>query len=1271
MEFPTELDEFLLCCVDEIGQDWEQISVEFLEVAASLDQELQEKALIAFSPAGLEARYQTLASTNGAGFVAPAIPPVTAAEESIAFQAPGRTGETGRGDIGPDAAGPLPSNFSIFNTQNASMLSAYETLKDRLPSADFHAEGESGSDSGHDELGHVDPKLMEKTNDIFGTSNLDKIFPPVIIGAEPNGVSGIFPSFDATLLSFGVNPKDIEGPLIDVPQEMRPAFDFLRTGNTACNVPRPEAMSPQKKELQQAQVIPSMERKSTNVTLYKGIPVHDENEEESQGDTSGADDFLFARNKMRSASEIALFKAMNEGTTLPAKPFDPPLRRPKKPKIVKTKVKAPPSRPSVEQFIAIPLEETSSVSSEDDCTQEQGETEDREDAVADAAEERTSFPPIPGPMDMEKYDAEELEDFKRQTEQRRQKLSSRLDQVGLLPRKEALQKAMEKMYPGQADYSGPGSDASRPAPKPATVEIPGLARRPETPVQERRGLEATLSTVESTLPEREEPQPVGQEQTENPLKEYLSGFYPIVHKRITFTPHIPSLPIKETKTAIFPWPQNFPTDDTVTSLSGLLQVAKGAQLCCEKDYIALAFEADEDLSIYQPHGLQCTPTSVFTQPLAFNAYEWGTHQQDTLTGDTCAIVVKELTAVRPLLSETYSKGLYLAGMRSLYPTKDNIGTSAHSHVIPHRRNLILAFRGPHCFEILRDLIGPNCPKLASKTDPASLNASFQTVVASPPMRSQADLAWAFGGRLPLLRESSTRTPVTSALGIFPVQPIAFAICARMRWKETLDIIRRFVDFGGSITAINSLEQRHETLGSSRSVMQIHALREGGMRFTDGLNLPGIMLKPSPNLGLHIRRPPEDKPWPIMTMEKMASSSYVSHAHQFMPEMCIICLTLLAGQKESLHEVFEHLPNVDTKIFAGRRLEMTSIRVVDMERLRQVSPGYPWCFSSTSSNTVVPNTGLVAMVAIRGYNAIERCRGWCERDCRSVVAGASSRLLYVTKTMDEAFDVYHTFFFKNESFPILLGDNTIPTAALAEGLSGAAADGAGAAGGFEDIYSISRFHTQLFPSNLEQKAVAFIFPPLIANVSRALRCLEHNEFSLVAAARLQILSDEEKALLLEQEMRDGFLFPGEEEAVDKPCVRLVVQRVSAVHKLTELLAHGDPKENAKQCRFSLRRGDRVNCHVRCTSRLDTASAMINSIDPFIIDRSIRYGVKATIEESLIALAATIFEKLDEKAELISLSARKEEPTSSFFAAFDRPHMNITREGVGAHTLEVFA
>lgn len=73
----------------------------------------------------------------------------------------------------------------------------------------------------------VSDDLREQTIKLFGTDNLDDIFPEVPQRAE---ISTVVPSFDAVLLSLGINPNDIEGEMVQPPPQLKQAFDNLRTG---------------------------------------------------------------------------------------------------------------------------------------------------------------------------------------------------------------------------------------------------------------------------------------------------------------------------------------------------------------------------------------------------------------------------------------------------------------------------------------------------------------------------------------------------------------------------------------------------------------------------------------------------------------------------------------------------------------------------------------------------------------------------------------------------------------------------------------------------------------------------------------------------------------------------------------------------------------------------------------------------------------------------------------------------------------------------------
>lgn len=311
-----------------------------------------------------------------------------------------------------------------------------------------------------------------------------------------------------------------------------------------------------------------------------------------------------------------------------------------------------------------------------------------------------------------------------------------------------------------------------------------------------------------------------------------------------------------------------------------------------------------------------------------------------------------------------------------------------------------------------------------------------------------------------------------------------------------------------------------------------------------------------------------------------------------------------------------------------------------------------------------------MACVHGLEARTRCQRWCERDCRSVVAGASSKRLWFTRTMEEAFVLYHTFFFKKESNPVL---PRFPSS---------------------DICSPLRFHQDLFAQE-EECTVAFIFQPnWLCTLCRTLACLEHNEFSLVAAVAAP-LSVEIKAKLLEQEIQDGFLTQEESHVLDGPVMQLVLRRCAGIHKLAELLAHACPETNAKQCRFSLRRGTRLQPHIRATSSCAFATVAspnviaaaqkaekLRATDQMLAGENC---VRATKKgaETLIALAGALFDAISKAhgVDLVGLAAYCVAPHdeaigskgegSCTVEAYINGTVRVTKADIDAQTLEITA
>lgn len=125
-EFPAELDEFLVLCVEEHGEDWDAIADEFLDIADGLDESLLERANEFFSPMVLQQRWSELCeSEDPQGAVADtttAMPVTPIAESCLAAPAYPHLGNKSEQASLPDARPPClaPVAASRPHHSNAS-----------------------------------------------------------------------------------------------------------------------------------------------------------------------------------------------------------------------------------------------------------------------------------------------------------------------------------------------------------------------------------------------------------------------------------------------------------------------------------------------------------------------------------------------------------------------------------------------------------------------------------------------------------------------------------------------------------------------------------------------------------------------------------------------------------------------------------------------------------------------------------------------------------------------------------------------------------------------------------------------------------------------------------------------------------------------------------------------------------------------------------------------------------------------------------------------
>ena len=204
-------------------------------------------------------------------------------------------------------------------------------------------------------------------------------------------------------------------------------------------------------------------------------------------------------------------------------------------------------------------------------------------------------------------------------------------------------------------------------------------------------------------------------------------------------------------------------------------------------------------------------------------------------------------ALRAILEELEDEGLTLVGMRLAFPEPKSehavVSTAFRAVVRAGHPVLLLAVRGPHALSIWRTLLGPSDPQLARRTDPASLNARFggqgrDEVAALAPSssiaRAQADMAWAFGGRIdaksPALPKDAVHAVVLAAPRTYALAlvggPVTFAAVGSLLGGLLLR--------AGRIVSLEADSQGEK--------ITVAAVREGGGAFVKNC---GRLLMPPP------------------------------------------------------------------------------------------------------------------------------------------------------------------------------------------------------------------------------------------------------------------------------------------------------------------------------------------------------------------------------------------------------------------------------------------
>jgi len=248
-DFPAELDEFLEYSVGEHHGDFEAVSADFLDIASELEEPLVGRAHQVFSPAALKQRWQSLCCHNStSGLIDPKPAPEQEAQSDQPCQnttIEDKPDSLPRFDIvHPHCnAGALvadtdisnqPSGFSVLNDSLKDKIDRiYADMQDRLPSSLTADDDDDESEEDFDALGSAQT-IGQAFRDIARKEGAagSKVHPGEIrdhshhialkVGSddiddgEPDAsLEGSNLNFNTILLSRGINPLDIEGPLIE------------------------------------------------------------------------------------------------------------------------------------------------------------------------------------------------------------------------------------------------------------------------------------------------------------------------------------------------------------------------------------------------------------------------------------------------------------------------------------------------------------------------------------------------------------------------------------------------------------------------------------------------------------------------------------------------------------------------------------------------------------------------------------------------------------------------------------------------------------------------------------------------------------------------------------------------------------------------------------------------------------------------------------------------------------------------------------------------
>eukprot|EP00392_Amoebophrya_sp_AT5.2_P017204 g17532.t1 len=414
---------------------------------------------------------------------------------------------------------------------------------------------------------------------------------------------------------------------------------------------------------------------------------------------------------------------------------------------------------------------------------------------------------------------------------------------------------------------------------------------------------------------------------------------------------------------------------------------------------------------------------------------YSTSTKNQFYEQSCSIVLRKPELLAEIILQATKKGLYLAGLRTVYPSDaevDKCCSILKHHLAKNKRNVVVAFRGPKCVELMAEI-----PLTTS------LNARFggldNTHVVSPPARGLVDLTWAFGGRLERVKEGCEgaaalqtngnkallvenqenfvkkklqQKRVTHAFHVFTEQTFSVGIRHCLSVTALLDKVGLYLRHAGKIFSVNPQKKKiggEGGRGEGESSFVVTCAREGGVAFL--ARVEGLSDHVFPEVAM------DDFGVKIRNLDQ--SHSYDAPVRSEDPvEICVTMLPIVGG--EDLTPFYDLIqssadnvalqtgasPDAVQSVSYGTGIDLISLRVVDFKHIQiQTSTEY---FLRSPLLSESAKSGLVLFAVYRGEKCFQAVENYVLRTCKAQYAGSQGRWKF-TKTSAESFHYFSVFF----------------------------------------------------------------------------------------------------------------------------------------------------------------------------------------------------------------------------------------------------------------------